>query len=550
MSRLDPEQRLLDDLLFGRISRRQLLKRAAALGLSLAAIERLIGMSAPFVTAAPAPAPAPSPAGVPKPGGASVWASESDPVSMNPITNSAFQSTQGFEHSYESLTGYDSRMRIIPALAERWDTPDENTYIFHLRRGVKFHDGTDFTADDVKYTFDIVLDPRGPAIWRPNFDQLDRVDVIDRNTIRFSTKTPFPPLLGAFAILRSSAILKRGAMSGNLATQINGTGPYRMLEYVSKSHVELAKNPDYWGKPLPYIDRVTFKVLEEEDARVAGLRSRTLDYAFLTPVGEQRLRNQRNIVLTKSPRIFLFVMVPNMLRKPWSDIRVRQAINMTIDRQEMIDKALSGSGTISGPIATGFGNWFIPPEELSRRWYRRDPDKAKQLLKEAGVQEGQQMDMLVTPFGGAGFYTAAAVVLKDQLAKIGITVNIRQVETGVFIREAGPPNFNYDMQANAFTPRHDPDGFLWARFYSKNPFAAGYNNPTVDDLLLRARTTVNPVQRKFLYDEAQRRLLVDFPMFWIAVDNIVEGTQNYLKGYTQSPFTRRDFGLKNAWLDK
>ncbi len=548
MSRQDPEQRLLDDLLFGRISRRQLLARAAALGLSLSAIERLIATSAPFVTAAPAPAA--TPAGQPKPGGATVWAAESDPVSMNPITNSAFQSTQGFEHSYESLTGYDSRMRIIPALAERWDTPDENTYVFHLRRGVKWHDGSDFTADDVKYTFDIVLDPQGPALWRPNFDQVDRVDVIDRNTIRFSTKTPFPPLLGAFAILRSSAILKRGAASGNLATQINGTGPYRMTEYVSKSHVELVKNPDYWGKPLPYIDRVTFKVLEEEDARVAGLRSRTLDYAFLTPVGEQRLRSQRNIVITKSPRIFLFVFIPNMLRKPWSDVRVRQAINLTIDRQEMIDKALSGSGTISGPIATGFGNWFIPPDELSRRWYRRDLDKARQLLKEAGVQNGQPLDLLVTPFGGAGFYAAAAVVLKEQLAKVGITVNIRQVETGVFIREAGPPNFNYDMNANAFTPRHDPDGFLWARFYSKNPFAVGYNNPQVDDLLLRARTTVNVAQRKFLYDEAQRRLLVDFPMLWIAVDNIVEGTQPYLKGYSQSPFTRRDFGLKNAWLDK
>lgn len=173
MARLDPEQQLIEDALFGRISRRQLLKRAAALGMGLAALERLLPLHAPAAFAAPAPAPAATPAGRPKPGGASVWASESDPVSMNPITNSAFQSTQGFEHSYESLTGYDSRMRVIPALAERWETPDDTTFIFHLRRGVKWHDGTDFTADDVKYTFDVVLDPRGPAIWRTNFDQVD-----------------------------------------------------------------------------------------------------------------------------------------------------------------------------------------------------------------------------------------------------------------------------------------------------------------------------------------------------------------------------------------
>ncbi len=552
MSRLDPEQQLIDDALFGRLSRRALLRRAAALGLSLAAIERLLGPYAPSVLGAPAAAPAATPAGRPKPGGATVWAAESDPVSMNPITNSNFSSTQGFEHSYESLTGYDSRMRVLPALAERWETPDDNTYIFHLRRGVKWHDGTDFMADDVKYTFDYVLDPKGPAIWRQNFDQVDRVEVIDRNTVRFLTRTPFPPLLGAMAILRSSAIVQRGAAEKqNLTTQIVGTGPYKLVEYVPKSHVELVKNPDYWGKPLPYIDRVTFKILEEEDARVAGLRSRSLDYAFLTPEGEQRLRNQRNLVVTKTPRIFLFVFVFNMQRKPWNDVRVRQAVNLAIDRQEIIEKALSGSGTISGPIATGFGNWFISTDELKRRWYRQDLDKAKRLLKEAGVPDGQEMDLLITPFGGTNFYTGGAVVLKDQLQKVNINVKIRQVEVGVFIREASPAgNFNYDMQANAFTARHDPDGFLWARFYSKNPFAAGYNNAKVDDLLLRARTTVDPAQRKFSYDEAQRRLLDDSPMLWIAVDNIIEGVQNYVKGYTQSPFTRRDWGLKNAWLDK
>ncbi|MGQ0569486.1 MAG: ABC transporter substrate-binding protein [Armatimonadota bacterium] len=549
MAGLDPEQRLLDDVLFGRVSRRQLLQRAAALGLSLSAIERLLSASAPFVAAAPAPAA--TPAGRPRPGGTTVWAAESDPISLNPITNSAFQSTQGFEHSYESLTGYDSRMRIIPALAERWETPDDNTYIFHLRRGVKFHDGADFTADDVKYTFDIVLDPAGPAIWRTNFDQVDRVEVIDRNTVRFSTRTPFPPLLGAFAILRSSAILKRGAYSGNTTTQIIGTGPYRLVEFVPKSHMELAKNPNYWGAPLPHIDRVTFKVLEEEDARVAGLRSRTLDYAFLTPIGEQRLRNQSALVVTKTPRIFLYCFIFNMTRKPWTDVRVRQAISIAINRQEIIDKALSGSGTFSGPIATGFGNWFISVEELKRRWYRQDLDKAKRLLKEGGIPEGQEMDLLVTSFGGSGFYPAAAVVFKDQLAKVGINVKIRQVEVGVFTREAGPAgNFNYDAQINAFTPRHDPDGFLWARFYSKNPFANGYNNPRMDDLLLQARTIIDPVRRKFLYDEAQRRLLEESPMLWVGVDNIIEGLQTYVKGYTQSPFTRRDWGLKNAWLEK
>src|SRR5207244_1400314 len=157
------------------------------------------------------PAATAAPSG-PKPGGVSTWAAETDPVALNPITNSNFSSTQGFEHCYESLTAFDARLQIVPALAERWDVPNPTTYVFHLRRGVKFHDGSELTAEDVKYTFDIVLNPKGPAVWRGNFDQVDRVEVVDPHTVRFVTKAPFPPLLGALAILRSSAIIPKAAM--------------------------------------------------------------------------------------------------------------------------------------------------------------------------------------------------------------------------------------------------------------------------------------------------------------------------------------------------
>ncbi|HEX2036874.1 MAG TPA: ABC transporter substrate-binding protein [Chloroflexota bacterium] len=494
-----------------------------------------------------APATA-APAGQPRPGGVTVWAAETDPVALNPITNSNFSSTQGFEHVYESLTAYDSKLNIVPALAERWDTPDDRTYIFYLRRGVKWHDGTEFTAEDVKYTFDIVLDPSGPAVWRSNFDQVERVETLDRYTVRFSTKAPFPPLLGAFAILRSSAIIQQGAMDKlKLETQAIGTGPYKLLEYVPKSHLKLARHPQYWGSPLPYIEDVTLKVLEEEDARVAALRSGAVDYAFLTPEGELRLRNDRNLQLLSGPRVFLYVFIANMLRQPWNDVRVRQAISLAVDREEMIDKTLSGAGTVSGPIATGFGDWFVPPEELKRRWYTPDLNRARQLLREAGVPDGQELDLLLTP--SSPFYAAAAVVFKNQLQKIGINVKIRQVEQGVFIREASAEGgWNYDFNVNAFSPRHDPDGFLWARFYSKNPTAVGYSNEKIDGLLLTARTTVDLRARRAMYDEAQRILLDEAPMLWIAVDNVIEGLQPRLKGYTQSPFTRRDWGLKHAWL--
>ncbi len=552
----NPTQALIEDIRSQKLTRRELFHRAAALGLGLPALGYLLTACAAPVTAPAAPAAsegtaAATASGEPVAGGSSIWASESDPVALNPITNSNFASTQAFEHSYESLTAYDADLQIIPALAESWETPDDLTYIFKLREGVKWHDGSDFTAADVKYTFDIVLDPEGPAVWRSNFDQVDTVEVVDDFTVKFTTKAPFPPLLGAFAILRSSAIIKQGAFEeGNLDNTVVGTGPYKLVQYIPQDVIEYEKFPDYWGAPLPYIDQVSFKILVDEDTRIAALRAGTVDYAFLTAVGAERVRDDANITLLEGPRTFLYIFVFNMERAPWNDVRVRQAISLATDRDELIQKALFGAGSVSGPIPTGFGDWAIPVEELKETWYTPDIEKAKELLAEAGVEEGQVLDLLVTDFGGSTFYTGAGVVFKEQLAQIGIDVQIRLVEQGVFIQEASPEgNFNYDMCINAFSPRHDPDGFLWARFYSENPYAVGYQNERMDELLPEARSTIDVEARHELYNEAQRILLDEAPMIWVAVDNLIEGISPRLKGYKQSPFTRRSWSLANAWLE-
>lgn len=546
---------LMDDIRQRTLTRRELFRRAAALGLGLPALSYVLAACAP-ATAPAAPSggesAAPAAESGPVTGGSSVWAAESDPVSLNPITNSNFASTQGFEHVYESLTAYDSDLNILPGLAESWDTPDDTTYVFHLREGVKWHDGSDFTAADVKYTFDIVLDPEGPAIWRNNFDQVTSVEIIDDYTVEFKTAAPFPPLLGAFAILRSSAIIKEGAFEeGNLDSAAIGTGPYKLVQYVPQDVLEYEKFEDYWGAPLPYIENVSFKILVDEDTRVAALRAGTVDYAFLTSVGAERLADDESITLLQGPRMFLYVFIFNMLREPWSDPRVRQAISLATNRDELIQKALFGSGSVAGPIPPGFGNWALSEDELREKWYTPDLDRARELLSEAGVSEGQTLDLLVTDFGGSNFYTGSAVVFKEQLAQIGIDVQIRMVEQGVFIQEASPDGgWNYDVNINAYSPRHDPDGFLWARFYSENTYAVGYSNERIDEILPAARSELDLTTREEMYYEAQRILLDEAPMIWVAVDNIIEGISPRLQGYTQSPFTRRDWSLKNSWLQE
>ena len=223
-------------------------------------------------------------------------------MALNPITNSNFSSTQGFEHCYESLTAFDAKAQIVPALAERWDTPDPTTYVFHIRRGVKFHDGSELTAEDVKYTFDIVLDPKGRPSGAATSTRWTRSRSSTGTRCASSPRPRSRRFWAPSPILRSSAIIPKGAMEKlKLETQVVGTGPYRLVEYVPKSHIKLRKNPDYWGKPLPYLDEVTFRILEEEDARVAGLRAGSLDYGFLTPEGIQRLRGDSRIVVSSRP---------------------------------------------------------------------------------------------------------------------------------------------------------------------------------------------------------------------------------------------------------
>ena len=330
-----------------------------------------------------------------------------------------------------------------------------------------------------------------------------------------------------------------------LETTVVGTGPYKLVELVSKSHLKLKKNPDYWGKPLPYIEDVTFRVLEEEDARVAGLRGGSLDYAFLTPEGVQRLRNEKGLVVTSRPRTYLYAFVINRQRVPWSDARVRQALSLATDRKEIVEKVFSGGAALAGPIPSAFGDWHLPAEELQAGWFKPDPAKARALLKEAGVPEGKEIDFLVTAFNQN--FPGLAVVFAEQMKRIGLVVKIRQVEQGVFLKEVAPPGFNYDIQANAYTARHDPDGYVYNGFYSKTPNAAGYQNARLDELLIKARTTIDVAQRKTLYREIQRILLDDAPNIWLANDNVTEGLQGYVKGYTQSAYTYRAWGLKHAW---
>jgi peptide/nickel transport system substrate-binding protein len=525
------------------MSRRGALTGGLALGGSLAAAQALGPAGVLRIMAA---------AGQPKRGGMLAAAAEVDPVSLDPHTNSNFSAAQGFEHLYESLTGYDEKNAIVPMLAEKWEiTNGGKTYVFHLRPNVKFHNGVTLTAEDVKYSVDRVLDPKTASPWRGWFDSIQEVKVVDPLTLQVNLNAPYPGLLGSFAGMRASGIIPKGlAEKENLNVKAVGTGPFRLVEYVPQDHITYARHTDYWDKPLPYLDGMTFKILTEENARLAALRAGQLQYALIGPQTAEQLKGAPEFIVLSSTAANVTLHYINVSKKPLSDARVRKAMRMAVDTTEVIRKAVYGAAVPSGPIPTGYGDWSLDPKTLP--YLKPDIEGAKKLLAEAGYPNGGfKVEIKCSPQYPE--YVATSLVVQDALKKLGIDAQVVQMEWGAFVKDhatelktGGKEGGEIFCSGNTFRP--DPDGYIYAYFHTGGVLNdGGYSNPRLDPLILQARSIFNHDQRRSLYIQIQRTLLEESPNWWWHVKYNIEALSGRLAGYSQS-FTGRRFLLKKAWL--
>jgi peptide/nickel transport system substrate-binding protein len=491
--------------------------------------------------------------GTPKRGGTLAAAAELDPVSLDPHTNSNFSACQAYDHIYESLTMYDEKTNVVPALAQSWEiTNNGKTYTFKLRPNVKFHDGQTMTAEDVKYSIDRVLDPKTASPWRSWLASIQEIKVVDPLTIQMNLEAPYP-LLGSFAGMRASGIIPKGlAERENLKIKGIGTGPFKLVEYVPQDRIVYARNPDYWDKPLPYLDGMMFKVLNEDNARLAALRAGQVQYAFLSAPMATQLEGAPGIGVARSPFAWVVLHYINRRNKPLSDPRVRRAMRMAVDTNEVIQKAVFGAGVPSGPVPTGYGDWFLDPKTLP--YVKADVEGAKKLLAEAGYPNGGfKIEIKCSPQYPE--FVATTLVVQESLKKLNIEVTATQMEWGAFVAENAKSNASCgkegaDIYASANTFRPDPDGFLYLYFHSKgNLNKGGCDTPDakLDGLLTEARQITNHGERRRLYEEIQRIALRDSLDWWWYAKYNIEGVSSKLQGYSQS-FTGRRLFLKKAWL--
>jgi len=527
----------------GRMTRRQMIAGGLALGGGLAGLDLARGIGLPDAFAA---------AAAPKRGGTLMAAAEVDPVSLDPHNNSNFSSAQAYEHIYESLTGYSDKNQIIPQLATKWDIQNGGkTYVFHLRPNVKFHNGQTMTAEDVKYTVDRVLDPKTASPWRGWFDTIEETKVIDPLTVQINLSQPYPGLLGSFAGLRASGIIPKGlAERENLKIQAIGTGPFKLVEYVPQDHITYARFADYWDQPLPYLDGMVFKILTEENARLAALRAGQIQYASVTAQGTQQMQRAPGIAVLKNLVANVTLHYINVSRKPLNDWRVRKALRMAVDTNEVIQKAAFGAAVPSGPIPSGYGDWYLPPQTLP--YNKPDIDGAKKLLAEAGYPNGGfPITLLCSPQYPE--YVQTTLVVQDGLKKLGIDAQVQQMEWGAFVAAHNQELSTHGQQGgeifcsgNTFRP--DPDGYIYPYFYSKGSLNDGvYSNPKLDPLMVQARSIFNYDERRSLYIEIQRTLLEESPNWWWHVKYNFDAISTRLHGFEQS-FTGRRFLLKQSWL--
>ncbi len=538
------------------ISRREFLKGAAAVA-GAAVASGIVGACSPSApppaaTTAPAAATAvPTVVKAAKRGGKLTWGMEVPPVNLVPFGAISQGQVLSTELLYDSLVEWDKDLNVQPALAEKWETPDDKTWIWRLRQGVKFHNGDEVTAEDVKYSFELQANPPAPGIKVPQYPKIASVDVLDKYTAKFNMTGPDPTVLGYIAWARYSRVIPKGLYDKiNVLTQGIGTGPFKLVEFVENDRVVNVKNPNFWKPGLPYLDELTFKVLPDENARVAALRSGAIDGCVVSADTAKTLKNDPNITVLKGP-----VSAPRVLQftikadgKPWNKKEVRQAISKAINRQEIIDKVYAGEALLTGPVPPGYGDWFIPNDELASKWLKFDLDGAKKLMADAGYKDGFELTLYA--ISAPVEYTQISEIVKEHLKRIGIEVKVLPEELGTIAKRVGDGTF--DFLATGRGMRHDVTGHL-VNFGRPDAFwfleGKGWKNEELSKLYEQLAVNLDSASRHQQARRIQELILDEVPHVYLVQPFVFNAVRSYVKDHYVS-FTNFNVGLRTAWLDK
>ena len=489
-------------------------------------------------------------AGQPKRGGTLILARQGEVTNLDPHKVPAFTSARVFELVYSYLMRLDENLGVQPDLAESATTsPDGKTVTIKLRTGVKFHNGDPLTSADVKYTFDRILDPKTAAVARSFFTDVDTITAPDPATVVFNLKTPNAALLAYMAHPNTGIISKKiGEANADLSKKETaiGSGPFKLAEWVPDNFMRFEANKDFYIAGQPYLDGIRINVVPDESSITAALRTKAADLGIVTDAKVARtMRGESGITLDAKPSLSYNLLFVNTKRKPFDNLKVRQAIAYAIDRKAIIDAVAFGEGEQTGPIAPGLATYALPTAQYPL--YTRDVAKAKQLLQEANA--GPIEFTMLTQTTEPAYAKDIAQLVQAQLAEIGVKMNIQTLEFTQWVDRWLKADFDMAPGLNGGGP--DPDFYIFRYFTDDGNlnFVTSYKNPVSSDAIKQARATTDVAKRKDLYATAQKELVNGVPFIWLYVGRDYVATLPTTKGFIHLPTGSVTY-LRQTWLDK
>jgi peptide/nickel transport system substrate-binding protein len=478
-------------------------------------------------------------------------------VTMNPFTQpQQLPTSLVMKAVFSTLTRYrPGDHQPVGDLATSWQASDGGkTWEFKLRRGVKWHDGKPFTAADVKFTLEGIVDPKVNALFRSSLKGLRRVDVVDDATVRLAFEQPYAslPIVMAWNIAIAPKHLLEGKDLNDLsdfAQKPVGTGPFRLKETVKASHVTIEANPDHY-EGAPKLRSVVYKVIADINTVVAQLRTGELDLAVIEDVHRETLQNASNLTFKVSPLTSTFFVSLNNSRWPFTDRLVRQALALGLNRELMTQRLVKGDSQVAGsPYSRAFGpyhNGAIKP-------YPYDLNKAKALLGEAGFKPGPD-GVLVSKDGkrlafelmvdkGNPVREQIALYTQQSWKQLGADVKVRVEEWSVYIKKGNQlPAGDYDARTSWRITPPDPDKTAEYTTGGFNNHYA-YANAEVDKLMAEARGVTDIAKRVALYHRLQELIHADAPIVWTHYQTEILAMSKRVRNYP-------DLGLRDAcqWL--
>lgn len=467
-----------------------------------------------------------------------IVAINSSPATLDPYGTTDLPAARVTTNVFDTLVRIDENNEVAPCLAESWEIVDDLTYRFKIREGVKFHDGSELTVDDVAFSFKMNSQSPHAVTVNTNID-FENCKVIDEHTFEMKLKQPFGPILRYMAAAVMAIVSEKSytELGEDFGTKPVGTGPYKVVDWVTDDRIELTRFDDYWGEPAKIKD-VTVRLVPESTTRSIEVETGGIDIACRVSASDvARLEENPNITVDRQETYSTNFICLTTTQPPLDNVLVRKAINYAIDKEAILKVVYKGIGVIgSAPMSpTLFGYNDSLPQ------YTRDVEKAKQLLAEAGYADGFDITISHNEDQVRG---DICEMVQAQLSEVGINVEIETLEWGAFIErvyEGSMQMFTLGWSASS----GDPDVALYSCFHTDNFGAGGnmsfYSNPEVDELLVKGRVSNDDAVRKEAYMKAQEIIWDESPYVFLQHDTEITAYNKNLQGFDCTPDCMIDF---------